>query len=376
MKTVNFGIIGCGLMGREFASAAARWLHLKDPAAVPKIVAVADTQASARQWFEGHFPGIFSTDNAEALLARPDVEAVYIAVPHNLHRDLYLKAIRAGKHLLGEKPFGLDQPACRDILAALKENPEVTARCSSEFPFFPGAQRLFHWGKEGRFGRILAVNSGFLHSSDLDPAKPINWKRRVATCGAYGVMADLGMHVLHLPLRLGYQVHSVHAVLSKVVPQRPDGKGGMAECETWDNALLTCRASGGNDVFPMSLRTERIAPGETDTWYLEVLGTRLSARFSTRQPRLLEFMDYAPGKPQTWQQEALGYETQSPTITGSIFEFGFTDAILQMWAAYLNELAGQKTAFGCATPDEAFETHRIFTAALESQEKRQEISLI
>ena len=66
--------------------------------------------------------------------------------------------------------------------------------------------------------------------------------------------------------------------------QRPDGKGQLAPCETWDNATLFCEtldpASG--ERFPMTLKTQRIAPGEKDTWYLEILGTRAAARFSTR----------------------------------------------------------------------------------------------
>jgi hypothetical protein len=56
-----------------------------------------------------------------------------------------------------------------------------------------------------------------------------------------------------------------------------------------------------------------------------------------------------------------------PTITGGIFEFGFTDALLQMWAAYLAERAGAlRHRFGCATPREALDSHRVFAAALAS----------
>jgi hypothetical protein len=67
----------------------------------------------------------------------------------------------------------------------------------------------------------------------------------------------------------------------------------------------------------------------------------------------------------------LGSQSAYPTITGAIFEFGFSDAILQMWAAYLDELAHgnewMRQPFHCATPAEAAQTHRIFTAALQSQ---------
>ncbi|MCX6929218.1 MAG: gfo/Idh/MocA family oxidoreductase, partial [Verrucomicrobia bacterium] len=65
-----------------------------------------------------------------------------------------------------------------------------------------------------------------------------------------------------------------------------------------------------------------------------------------------------------------GYEPAFPTITGPIFEFGFSDSILQMWAAFLYELAQRKPLkrfAGCVTPEETAVSHEIFTAALESQ---------
>ena len=57
-KTIKFGIIGCGLMGREFASAAARWCHLKTSLPAPEIVAVCNRSDPPMDWFRGHFPSI------------------------------------------------------------------------------------------------------------------------------------------------------------------------------------------------------------------------------------------------------------------------------------------------------------------------------
>src|SRR5205085_968680 len=159
-RTINFGIIGCGLMGREFGSAVARWCHL------------------------------------------------------------------------------LDQNLDARIMTAVQGHPGVLLRGSSEFPFFPGAQKILEFIREEQFGTILEVRAGFLHNSDLDPNKPLNWKRRVATNGEYGCMGDLGMHVLHIPLRAGWFPNNVRALLSKIVTERPGRDGAMVPCETWDNAVL------------------------------------------------------------------------------------------------------------------------------------------
>lgn len=371
MREIRFGVIGLGLMGKEFASAAARWFHLEEIGVRPVIAAVCDPADAARAWFERHVPSVErSYVDHRRMLEHEGLDAVYCAVPHHLHEEVYVDVLEAGKHLLGEKPFGIDREANARINEVIARHPELLVRCSSEFPFYPGAYQIAMAALEGRFGRVVEVEAGFLHSSDLNPDKPINWKRRVATNGAYGCMGDLGMHVLHVPLRAGWVPERVSAQLSNIVTERPDGRGGTAACETWDNATILGRA-GGYEGFPMILHTKRIAPGETNTWYLKVHGTERSMEYSTKNPKTLRVLEYSPGARQAWQTLDLGYESAYPAITGGIFEFGFPDAILQMWAAFCDELAhgrdGMRQPFTCATPEEAAESHRIFTQALEYQ---------
>ena len=371
MKTVRFGVIGCGLMGREFGSAVARWCHLQSPVARPEIVAVCDTNEDLTGWFKKNLPSVKQvTADYHALLANLAVDAVYIAVPHHLHAELYCAAIEKGKSLMGEKPFGIDKSANDAIMACLARHPMAFVRCSSESPFFPAMQRIGTMLEADAFGRIIEVNSGFLHSSDLDPTKPVNWKRMLAFNGEYGAMGDLGMHPCHVPFRAGWYPRDVRAVLSKIVTQRPDGKGGMAPCETWDNATLLCTSEDKDGApFPLTIKTQRIAPGDKNTWYLEILGTRASARWTSKQVNTLEVLEYKGGE-QAWQTIDMGHEMAFPSITGGIFEAGFSDSILQMWAAFLHELTTgsplSKYA-GCVTPAEVACSHRLFTAALESQ---------
>jgi predicted dehydrogenase len=376
-RIIRFGIIGCGLMGREFASAAARWCHLLDLEAQPQIVAICNRNPAKFDWFQRHFDTIqLATTDYRELLADPRVEAVYCALPHHLHAEVYAAILNAGKHLLGEKPFGMDLAANEQINAAIRAHPELLVRCSSEFPFYPGAQKIAQFLREGRFGQIIEVEAGLWHSSDMNPQKPINWKRMIAFNGEYGCLGDLGMHVVHLPFRFGWFPANVRALLSKIVKERPDGQGGMAPCETWDNATLACEVKTAGQHFPMTLSTKRIAPGEANTWFIRVLGTRFSAEFSTKYPRTLRTLPYTPGGEQAWQSADLGYESVYRTISGAIFEFGFTDAMLQMIAAYCDELArGSSAPFPCATPEEAALSHRLFTAALESQRAGQVVNL-
>jgi predicted dehydrogenase len=290
---------------------------------------------------------------------------LYLAVPHHLHEGMYLDAIGAGKDFLAEKPFGIDLDAAQRILAALEAAPGVFVRCSSELPFFPGAQLAIETIRSGALGEVIEAECAFLHSSDLDRSKPINWKRQARFCGAIGVMGDLGLHVVHMALRVGWRPVTVFAVLQDIVRERPGPDGGLVPCDTIDNATLHCDAG-----LPLTLATHRIAPGEMNTWRLRAVGMDGGVAFSTAAAKTVWRFAVRDGR-QVWERVEVGSQSVFPTATGRIFEFGFSDAILQMWAAFLAERAGALgERFGCATPAEAVESHRIFAAALRSHESR------
>ena len=369
-------------MGREFASAAARWFHLPQTSIRPEIVAICRRDLSAEKvdWFTKNIPTLRQvTADYRELLDNREVDAVYISVPHHLHQAFYCDALQAGKHLMGEKPFGVDKKANETIMACISQNPDSFVRCSSQFMFLPAVQRIGRMIEADAFGTMIEVNVGFLHCSDLDPAKPINWKRMIEYNGEYGCMGDLGPHICCVPFRAGWIPVNVRAVLSNLMPERPNAKGAMVPCQTWDNATLLCEAKDSNSgsLFPLTLRTQRISPGQKNNWYIEILGTKASARFSTNDANTLKILEYSGGE-QRWQRIDMGQDVPFESITHNIFQFGISDAILQMWAAFLYEFDNGKPFAhftGCVRPDETTLWHRLFTAALESHESRSTITL-
>lgn len=372
-ERVNVGIIGGGLMGREIAAALRRWPALIDHPADPQLVAVCDINPAAMEWFDRIETVRLKTTDYRELLADPDIDVVYIAVRHDLHEQLYIDTIRAGKALLAEKPFGIDRAAADAVVAAIEETPTSFVRVSSEMPFFPGAQWAIRYIQSGALGRVIEASCSFLHSSDLDTSKPLNWKRQKQFCGDAGVMNDLGMHTWHVPLRLGWVPERAIGVLQDIVAERPGPDGTPQPCDTWDNAVIHSWTTDAGAPFVLTTNTKRIAPGEKNTWDFEAIGMDGGVRFSTKNPKAVEVFSVIDvpgiGREQSWQQLDAGSQSVWPTVTGANFESGFSDAILQMWAAFLAERAGALgDAFGTVRPDEAAFTHRIFAAAIASHE--------
>lgn len=374
-EPVRFGVIGCGLMGREFASASLRWMHLTADVPRPVIIAACDVNETNLNWFRKDPDTKYFYADYHEMLKNPEVEAVYCALPHFMHAQVYGDIIRAGKHLLGEKPFGMNMEAFQEIQKAIEENPDVFVRCSSEFPYYPAVQQMIRWYKEGAYGQIIEARFAIKHSSDMDLTKPINWKRSRSKNGEYGCMGDLGIHTQHVPFRLGLIPKTVSAELANIVKTRPDKDGNPVPCETWDNALLLCEGQNeAGDVFPLQFEMKRMAPGCTNTVEYEIYGLKMSAKFTTDDPNAIRYTQ-AVGREQSWNRLVLGQKTLYPTITGSIFEFGFSDSLLQMYAAYVSELRGLPCEFGCFRPEEAYLSHKLLTGALASYQEKRIISL-
>lgn len=379
-ETVNVAIIGGGLMGREIAAAIQRWPALIDHPVRPRLTAVCDINPAALEWFAEIDTVTSTVTDYHELLADDSIDVIYVAVRHDLHQQLYVDVIESGKSLLAEKPFGIDGAAARAILAASAAHPESFVRCSSEMPFFPGAQLAIDYVRSGALGQIVEARCSFLHASDIDRSKPINWKRQAQFCGEAGVLNDLGMHTWHVPLRLGWTPQTVYGVLQDIVTERPGPDGTPVVCDTWDNAVLHSWVEQDGARFPLTTETKRIDPGQKNTWVFEAIGMDGGVRFSTKNPKSVEVFTFTEvpgaGREQVWQQVDAGSQSVWPTVTGGNFETGFSDSILQMWAAFLAERAGALgEGFGAARPEEAALTHEIYAAAITSHREGRAVAL-
>ena len=96
-QTVRFGVIGCGLMGREFASASLRWLHLQGNLPRPVILAACDTNQANLDWFQRDPDTKYFYNDYHEMLQKKKIEAVYAGVPHHLHAKVFGDVIRVFK---------------------------------------------------------------------------------------------------------------------------------------------------------------------------------------------------------------------------------------------------------------------------------------
>jgi predicted dehydrogenase len=183
MSDVRWGILGAAKFAREFMGPA---LTL---APGGHVAAVATSDPAKADPFRVFAPGVRVHASYEALLADPGIDAVYIPLPNPLHVEWSLKAMRAGKHVLCEKPMAM-QAADFDGLIAARDAAGVLAAEAFMIVHHPQWQRVRQLLAEGAVGRLKRIDGAFSYNN-RDAA---NIRNQAGMGG--GGLRDIGVYVL------------------------------------------------------------------------------------------------------------------------------------------------------------------------------------
>jgi predicted dehydrogenase len=123
------------------------------------------------------------------LLADPEIEAIYIPLPNNLHAEWATAALKAGKHVLCEKPFAMDASQAKAMTAVAKEKALLLMEAFM-YRFHPQWVRAREIVASGELGRLLAIQSWFTYNN----ADPTNIRNKTETGG--GALYDIGCYAV------------------------------------------------------------------------------------------------------------------------------------------------------------------------------------
>ncbi len=256
MSQIGWGIIGCGWLARDYAAPAILESHNGH------VVAAFDPQPAAAASVGGETCGTL-----DDVLAKQDVDAVYIATPNHLHAEQAVAALRAGKHVLCEKPTALNAAQVETILAAAGDRLFATAY---DQRFHAAHLTLRESVAAGELGTVTAVRIRYACWTGSDWRPPgdqsgDNWRVDPSRAGG-GAMIDLAPHGLDLAQTLlGERIEQVHCLLQRRV---------HTDADVDDGAVIIGRTTGG------VLLDHSVAYNCPETFprrRLEVIGTRAMA---------------------------------------------------------------------------------------------------
>lgn len=239
--TIRWGIIGCGDVARRRVAQAIQ----QEPRS--ELVAVNRRDETKLRDFARDFNVPQSFTSADALIASPDIDAVYIATPVNLHRPQTLAAAAAGKHVLVEKPMAMSVAECDGMIAACAER-DVRLGVAFYRPFYPVVHRMRALIDAGEIGRVLSVSAVTATPFAITPDDDGYW-RVVPEQGGGGAMMDIGSHRLDLFVQLFGPVSSVKAFCSTVAAEynADDAVAAVLQFESGLLGSLQCYFGANTD---------------------------------------------------------------------------------------------------------------------------------
>jgi predicted dehydrogenase len=280
-RTVGIGLVGVGWMGRVHSVAYRRCRdHFPDCPGVARLVVAADEDPERAQAAVERLGYERSTNDWREVVDDPEVEAVSIATPNRLHRDVAVAAARAGKHVWVEKPVGRF-PSETAAVAEAVEGAGVRSVVGFNYRHAPAVRHARELIHSGAVGDVSHFRSQWIAAYAADPRGVLSWRFLRDEAGL-GILGDLGSHAVDLAQHLLGPIASVTARTDTIVRERPlpsgagthfalvdDGPRGTVENE--DVAWSIVRFASG---VTGTIETSRVAVGPQARYAFEVHGSR------------------------------------------------------------------------------------------------------
>ena len=230
---LRWGLIGCGDIARKRVAPALRDL--------PNCELFAVNRANFAQ--AGSFAKEFGASKWystwQELIADPEIEAVYIATPVDLHAAQAIAAAEAGKHVLSEKPMAINVADCDRMIAACEAN-KVKLGVAYYRRFYPVISRIKRILTSGEIGKPILAQINAFESFDPDPAHPRRWLLEKERSGG-GPMFDFGCHRIEVLMNLFGPIKDIRSLMGNVLYSREveDTAVSLFRFETGLQAVLS-----------------------------------------------------------------------------------------------------------------------------------------
>jgi predicted dehydrogenase len=159
---LQWGILSAGHIARKFATDLQSSRN-------NRLVAVASRHEADAAAFANEFDGVRAHGSYAALLADPEVQAVYIGTLHPWHAEWAIEAARAGKHVLCEKPLALNLADAQRMIAAAREH-GVLLMEAFMYRLHPQTLKIVELVRAGHLGELRVIRASFNFAADFDPA--------------------------------------------------------------------------------------------------------------------------------------------------------------------------------------------------------------
>jgi len=224
-KKMNIALCGLG----RYANILAR--SFADSAYCTLSGIITGTPSKAIDWQKRYsIPdgNSYNYENFDSIKNNPEIDLVYVVLPNGMHKEYTIRAAKAGKHVIVEKPMAFTEKDCQEMIAACK-NAGVQLAVGYRLHYEPNHLELMRLGQEKILGqvRLIEVSLGY----DISGIDPNDWHLKKALSGG-GPLMNLGVYCVQASrYTLGEEPISVTAQFGPIT--RPDLYTEVEESITW-----------------------------------------------------------------------------------------------------------------------------------------------
>ncbi|WP_230667890.1 Gfo/Idh/MocA family protein [Microbacterium sp. MEC084] len=318
---MRVALIGYSFMGRIHAQAwqtAARFFDVD-----ARVDLAVGRDAAALGDFARRFGIRRTTTDWRSAVDDPEIDAVDICVPGDLHAEITLAALAAGKHVLCEKPLANSVPDAERMTDAAVEARSRGVRSMVGFSYrgTPALGAMKALIDDGRLGTIRHVRATYLQDWITDEQFPLVWRLQREKAGS-GALGDIGAHVIDMAVFLtGQRLTGVSALTETFVKERPlpaasgalaaTAGTGTGTVDVDDAAVFIGRTDGGALA---TFEATRFAAGRKNAIRIEVNGSRGSVAFDFERMNEFEFHDHTLPGAEAGFRRVLATEPDHPFV--------------------------------------------------------------
>ncbi|GMV83536.1 MAG: oxidoreductase [Planctomycetota bacterium] len=315
---LNIALIGTKFMGKAHSNAWAQVAHFFDLPVQPVMKVIVGRDAKGTQKMADQWGWQEAATDWKEVIKRKDIDLVDVSTPNNLHAEMSIAALKAGKHVVCEKPLAKSVKECESMVKAAEAAKKANFVCYN-YRRVPAVSLARQLVQEGKIGRVYHVRCLYLQSWIMDPNFPLVWRLQGDIAGS-GPHGDLNAHIIDAARFItGEEVTEVSAAFETFIKERPLGAmtGGLSasggskkgKVTVEDAALLIGRMSGG---ALCSFEATRFAQGRKNGNSIEINGEKGAIRFEFEDMNRLKFYDATkPSYLQGWT-DILATEANHP----------------------------------------------------------------
>jgi predicted dehydrogenase len=338
---LNAAIVGLGFVGRAHLDALRRL-------GIPVQGALGSTAERSKASADSlSLPRAYTS--LDELAADPSVQVVHLCTPNHLHFQEASQLLRAGKHVLCEKPLALDSRESAALVSLLKQT-GLVGGVAYNLRYYPLCQEARALIRRGAIGQVKLVHGSFLQDWLLF-ASDWNWRLESKLGGDLRAVSDIGTHWMDLAMWLtGSKISEVCADLSTILPTRRRPKGRVesfqkAESTETEEVMITT-----DDYASVLLHFEneargvvtvsQVSAGRKARLWFEIDGSEGSLAFDSESPNQLwigrrdRACEVLPKDPALQSPESRGYAA----YPGGHPE-GYPDTFAQLFKDFYGYLA-------------------------------------